>query len=404
MTRIDPYSFTQAYLGGSELGMRQAQNFNHQQQIEALKQERQARLEGQRQMALTLLRSSQVDTAQAATAPHAWDMADAPQDPLGWNANAAQQNKDVQDLERLVPFLEEDGLRYLLDRADDAKKRSETITNLRYIHDNYMTDMLDPNKEAGLRDMAIGFAAAGTPEAKVAWLRQKEAERVKQQEAAAANQEFDRRQGVMQAGREVLQKGSQAFQATRDKAKAAAEAKAFEDKVSRVSQNYQTTRGWSKEKADAHAYLVLSNAENEPASLGGVRNQNIEKDPDLREANQKVADIDAAIKRIEDSGKDDVPVPADVIARRTAPLRQQRKQIIDAANARYRALYGGGESAQPSGYGLPQTTSTTPTPGAPTQAGPVADDATVAEVIKTLTARLGREPSDEEIDAAMGAL
>lgn len=397
MTRIDPNAFAQNYLAGAQLGTQQFRIVDEMQQRQLAQQREQEQLQRTRMILKSVLQQS---AAPALTGVPEQGMGPMP-DSGGFAGAIEQNNKDVEELSAMIDVAGPESLRYISGLVDDRRKVSKALADARHAWDRGIAGHIDPKRHQDFAAFAQLFAAEQDPERKMARLDQFYQQQQAQAKADQAIQEWDYKQGVMQAGREVLQQGSQAFQASRDKAKAASEAKAFEDKVARVSQNYQTTRGWSKEKADAHAYLVLSNAENEPASLGGVRNQNIEKDPDLREANQKVADIDAAIKRIEDSANDDVPVPADVIARRVAPLRQQRKTIIEAANARYRTLYGGGESPQPSGYGLPQTTSTTSAPAAPTQAAPVADDATVAEVIKALTARLGREPTDDEIDAAM---
>lgn len=393
MTRIDPNAFAQNYLAGAQLGTQQFRIVDEMQQRQLAQQREQEQLQRTRMILKSVLQQS---AAPALTGVPEQGMGPMP-DSGGFAGAIEQNNKDVEELSAMIDVAGPESLRYISGLVDDRRKVSKALADARHAWDRGIAGHIDPKRHQDFAAFAQLFAAEQDPERKMARLDQF----YQQQQEKDKAERWDRRESVQRSGRIAGESARQAFTLKRDKEKAASEAKAFEDKVARVSQNYQTTRGWSKEKADAHAYLVLSNAENEPASLGGVRNQNIEKDPDLREANQKVEDIDAAIKRIEDSANDDVPVPADVIARRVAPLRQQRKTIIEAANARYRTLYGGGESPQPSGYGLPQTTSTTSAPAAPTQAAPVADDATVAEVIKALTARLGREPTDDEIDAAM---
>ena len=408
MTRIDPNAFAQNYLAGAQLGTQQFRIVDEMQQRQLAQQREQEQLQRTRMILKSVLQQS---AAPAMTGVPEQGMGPMP-DSGGFAGAIEQNNKDVEELSAMIDVAGPESLRYISGLVDDRRKVSKALADARHAWDRGIAGHIDPKRHQDFAAFAQLFAAEQDPERKMARLDEFYQQQEARAKAEQANKDWEHKQGVMQAGREVLQQGSQAFQASRDKAKAAE----FQAKVARTSQEYQNTRGWSKAKADSHAYLVLSQAENEPASLSDDPRKNTDslikqrdqlmkmsKDGDLPtefgqrpDVKARIAELDVMILDAMRGGSRQTRPGWRFVTTRPGGMGADfvfagpsGEQVVAAPQGipdDLRGLVGGGG-------GLSQTTSTTPAPGAPSGGDPM----------EAARAALGNNATVEQIDQWMEA-
>lgn len=205
-----------------------------------------------------------------------------------------------------------------------------------------------------------------------------------------AGYENDVRDLVRMRGHDEDQAATQVYQLAREDFRAKAKEQEIQAKIAGVSERLQRQHGWPKAKADDQAYLIVNNAQNElPASGMGMSPEKAatlaKSDPDYMRAEFA---LKMAEKDYEIAAKKDPNMPGtdtEIAAARQAYVDAQ-KAVVDAYGKAKAKIGGGGTQANAPAASQPH------------------DPETVKSIIKTLTARLGREPTDGEIDSALEGL
>lgn len=419
MTRVDPNDFANSYLAGARLGTQQFQMVDEMQQRAMQQQREQEQLMRTRQILKGVLQQAAAPALAVPQPPGGMGppMQNAP-DSGGFGTSIQQNNKDIDELSNMIDVASPDSLKFIAGLVEDRRKMSQALADARHAWERGIVNHLDDQAHPEFAAFARDWAAENNPERKMQRWDNFQKQQAENQKAMQQNEEWNRRQETLQMGREALQQGSQAFTASRDSAKA----KASEAEIRQLAADMSAQFKIPMEEALRRVRLTKGNVINEGQNQTAGTRQTVDslikqrdqlvkmsKDGDLPTAFGERPDVKARIAALDEQIGELMVGPR--------PTRPGWYHVTSAPGAGgTEHVFGGPNGAREyvkdddipedlrgliGGHGFAQTTSTPPAPGAPTQASPVADDATVAQVIKALTAQLGREPTDDEIDAAM---
>lgn len=357
MTRIDPNAFAQNYLAGAQLGTQQFRIVDEMQQRQLAQQREQEQLQRTRMILKSVLQQS---AAPALTGVPEQGMGPVP-DSGGFAGAIEQNNKDVEELSAMIDVAGPESLRYISGLVDDRRKVSKALADARHAWDRGIAGHIDPKRHQDFAAFAQLFAAEQDPERKMARL----------------DQFYQQQQ---------------------------AQTKAAEEKVKRESEitSLMRTQKWTRQQAEDFVTQQSGGLRNQLRGVTGddrrdLSESAIQGSTEYKRAKLALDRVQRYIDEIETSMADPSLNPSGrkLLTQMLNAAREQERQAEDAIIEIYARQRGetGGQAAP-----APMAQPTQP----PTQtAAPVVDDATVAQVIKALTAKLGREPTDDEIDAAM---